>query len=243
MRCCHISGDEDCKSVRRGLPRKSPLWGICFGCDGEMALRCPSCGFENLDSAKYCERCGKRLIDGMEPIATARPPKDSPLYLAPVAWTVAVVLQCLGFILYVYYFEGYLSGHYGHLYDYDQIMKAQRYSYGLGELAAALGLLFIVQAVMADPFRTNPLTHIPKARLVLVKWMLISTAIILVVYLFALLNETDIGFNIGLELTWRMTLYLPQLAWLVAQAAVLVFSLALRDGQRSDGRTLLREDR
>jgi hypothetical protein len=49
-----------------------------------MGIKCPQCGYDNLDDANFCEQCGAKLVR-----AAAAPPAPVPAVPAPAVPTLA----------------------------------------------------------------------------------------------------------------------------------------------------------
>jgi len=117
------------------------------------------------------------------------------LFIASLALTIALVLLSLGFLLNVYFIERWILSRDFDLGESVAVTKAAGYSVGFGNLAEIVGLIFIVQAVMTYQSRANLLALILQARLNLVKWMLILSAILFAVYLFVWFGVSDLSVN------------------------------------------------
>jgi len=208
-----------------------------------MAMRCPNCGAENPDNASCCVTCAERLKDETvlmassqdeAPLRMDRSLRGSPLSIASLALTIALVLLSLGFVLYVYYIEGWMLNSDRDYETLTYITKAMYYSSQLGDLAAIVGLIFIVQALLTHPSRAAMLARILKARLSLVKWMLILTAVLLAIGLSVYFSVSELNAKFDYGVFLRLYIYAAQIAWIVAAAALLTFTLALRNAEKSN---------
>ena len=191
-----------------------------------MQMRCPNCGAENPDIAQYCGTCAKMLSVGP-------PPRSSTLPFASLVLTIALVLSILGFLLDVYFTERWVFDYYDYSGISENVRRAMFYSIGFGDLAAILGLFLIVQAFMNHRPGSNLFASIRPARFNSVKLMLVLAAILFGIYLFVEFVIDVLSIDLSWRISYRLTVYLPGIAWLIVLAALLAFALALRDAEKS----------
>lgn len=196
-------------------------------------MRCPNCGTENPDFAQYCSSCAVPLKDESVAAANVASSRSSPLTIATLALTIALVLRFLGFVLAVYFLEELTLNPHGHYYSVQNTIKAMNYSNGFGDLAVILGLIFIVQALMANRSGASPLVWIRQARLSLVMWMLIVAAILMAVNWSIVLSVNDLNLDMDYDLAGRLTWYPAGIARLAVISALLTFTVALRQAEKS----------
>lgn len=213
-------------------------------------MKCPDCGTENPDNAWFCGECGKTLGNmsaqtrgimarglgnealGAEPYRTQGAMLGSPLMMAWTALIVGLVLLVASAILRVYYYEGIVFN-FNNYSDYERLGSWMTYTSGFGYLAAMLGMIFTVTALMRNHSRTDILARIPVSRLSTVKWILIFAAVILATAVVSAVLTWEFGFDIGGNVTARLNMYAYDIAWLVATAALFVFVVGMREAERS----------
>jgi class 3 adenylate cyclase/tetratricopeptide (TPR) repeat protein/DNA-binding IscR family transcriptional regulator len=66
---------------------------FCGECGGALALKCRSCGFENLRGMKFCGECGKSLADPAAPVRSPAPRSYTPKHLAEKILTSRSTLE------------------------------------------------------------------------------------------------------------------------------------------------------
>ena len=206
-------------------------------------MKCPDCGTENPDNAWFCGECGKTLggtttrgpRNGTlktDPYGTQSGLGGSPLNMAWTALLVALILLSASVALRFYYFEGLMFGD-GDFFEHMSIESWMSYTSSFGDLAALLGLAFVVVALTRHQSRTDLLARIPVARLATAKWILIIAIAIQAVGAISTVAARELQHDWN-ENTTRLTFYSFGIAWLVATAALFVFVLGLKEAEQSE---------
>jgi hypothetical protein len=212
-------------------------------------MRCPDCGEEIPDKAWFCGECGKSLGDmsamtrgtmsrGSNDGSLSTDPYDShatlggsPLTLAWASLIVALILLSASVALRFYFFEGLVFND-GDYFSYMQINAWMTYTSGFGDLAAMLGMIFVVVALMRYQSRTNLLARIPRARLATTKLILVISAIVLAAGAISAVCILEFNWWGSGDIIGRLNYYYYGIAWLIATAGLLVFVLGLREAER-----------
>jgi zinc-ribbon domain len=213
-------------------------------------MRCPNCGAENPDIARYCGFCSTMLRDesastldeapGPRSILDTVPPRTgrmnagSPSTRASLTLTVSLILISLGFAAQVIYYERFVFDRGGYFENYYDLMKAMFYLSELGNLTAVLGMVFILQALMALRGGPGTLSRILRERFAPIKWMLILSAVLFGIGLIFFAMVSDLRVEMSYKIAMRLYYYSPNLAWVIADAALLLFSFSLREAERSN---------
>lgn len=205
-------------------------------------MRCPKCGTDHIDLARFCSNCGATLGTENKPAmgvrndwtGTSGRTASSALSIASFAMLLAVALLSVGFVLYVYYVEGFIVDYwnYGHL--SQRISEAMQYSIDLGELAMIVGLVFVAQALLIHQNRGSLISGISNKRLSSVKFIFVLAAIALAFNFFTALFVNELDPGIGRDWAVRLTWYPARFAWIVVAFAFLRVSMALRDSDRQN---------
>jgi hypothetical protein len=213
-------------------------------------MRCPNCGAENPDIARYCGFCSTLLRDesastldeapSARSILDTAPPRagslfaGSPSTRASLTLTVSLILLSLGFVAQIVYYERFVFSQGGYFGDFYTLMKATFYLSGLGDLTAILGMIFILQALMALRGGPGMFSRVLRERFAPIKWILILSAAVFGIGLISFAIASDLGVDLDYRITTRLYYYSPNLAWVIAAAALLLFSFSLREAERSN---------
>lgn len=145
---------------------------------------------------------------------------------------VAVILIAAGLAIRVYYFEGMLFD-YGDYYDRMSAGHWMTYASGFGDLAAILGLVFVIIALMKHQSGVDTPLRIPFARLASMKTLLIIAAIVMATSVIAVVSAWEFGWDLGGNIPTRLNIYGYDVAWLITSVALLLFVTGLRESKRT----------
>ncbi|WP_405305252.1 zinc ribbon domain-containing protein [Methanobrevibacter sp.] len=63
-------------------------------------MKCSSCGFENRDDAKFCTKCGKSMIQKVDPISHEVKSSNSKYIIAALVIVIILLVAVIGYFAY-----------------------------------------------------------------------------------------------------------------------------------------------
>jgi len=158
---------------------------------------------------------------------------------AVIAVVVGIALGLISFILFAYYYERIMDPHrnFDEIMDLHNLAEYSTYATFAATVATMVGVAFIIQAAMIGGLgsalaaaRNIPLRGV----LMLVIAMIVLWAVVTGVAIFLGEFEPDLSAD-TMRMVNRMMFYMPEVASILGQIALLIVTLSLRDASAGRG--------